>query len=277
MQEPTLQQRVGRIVREEMGNDRPACNWCWVCPDCHSALVEGIVQNGAARVGAGPAVTKLNGNLSRFIDHTLLKADATRNQIEKLCREAREFRFASVCVNTCWVPLCRDLLAGTDVLVCTVVGFPLGAMHAEAKAHEAAIAIREGAREIDMVINIGMLKSGEFDAVHDDIAGVVRAAQGAAVKVIIETCYLTDEEKIKACILSMQARAHFVKTSTGFGPGGATVGDVALMRRVVGPTMGVKASGGIRNPAAAREMIEAGASRLGASASVEIVRGTAGQ
>jgi deoxyribose-phosphate aldolase len=232
-----------------------------------------MVGYGANRIGAGPDVTKLNGDLGTYIDHTLLKADATRHQIEKLCREAREFNFASVCVNSCWVSLCANLLRDSKVLVCTVVGFPLGAMHAQAKASEAEVAFREGAREIDMVVNVGKLKSGDFDSVHDDIAGVVRAAKTAPVKIILETCYLTDDEKIKGCILAMQAGAQFVKTSTGFGTGGATVGDVALMRRVVGPTMGVKASGGIRSSEDAKVMIEAGATRLGASASVAIVRG----
>lgn len=272
----SLETRIDRIIKEEFGNGKPPCNWCWVCPDCHSAVVEGIVGHGATRVGTGPHVTKLNGNLGSFIDHTLLKADATRHQIEKICREAREFSFASVCVNSCWVSLCTELLQDTKVIVCTVVGFPLGAMHAQAKAAETEIAFRDGAREIDMVVNVGKLKSGEYDAVHDDIAGVVRAAKTAPVKVILETCYLTDDEKIKGCILAMEAGAHFVKTSTGFGTGGATVGDVALMRRIVGPTMGVKASGGIRSSDDAKGMIEAGASRLGASASVAIVRGKEG-
>lgn len=269
----SLDEKIDRIIAEELGRSHPACNWCWVCPECQSAVVEGIVGHGANRVGAGPDIKKLNGNLGAYIDHTLLKADATRHQIEKMCREAREYHFASVCVNSCWGSLCAELLRDAEVIVCTVVGFPLGAMHAQAKAAETEIACREGAREIDMVINVGKLKSGEYDAVRDDIAGVVTAAKSAPVKVILETCYLNDDEKIKGCILAMEAGAQFVKTSTGFGSGGATVGDVALMRRVVGPVMGVKASGGIRSSAIAREMIEAGASRLGASAGIEIVRG----
>lgn len=268
-----LNHRIKKIVEEELGREQPHCNWCWACPDCHSALVQGMVDQGAARIGAGPAVTRLNGNLAQYIDHTLLKPEATRRQIERLCEEAKTFRFASVCVNPTWVSFCADLLQGTGIPVCTVVGFPLGATTPETKAYETRQAVHQGAGEIDMVINIGRLKSGEYDTVRDDIAGVVQAAEGRVVKVIIETCYLTDEEKIKACILSMEARAHFVKTSTGFGPKGATPGDVALMRRVVGPVMGVKASGGIRGTQAAREMIEAGASRLGASASVAIVKG----
>ena len=269
----SLNEKIDRMIAEELGRNQPACNWCWVCPDCQSAVVEGMVGHGATRVGAGPDMKKLNGALGEYIDHTLLKADATRNQIEKICREALEYHFASVCVNSCWVPLCAELLGNTDVTVCTVVGFPLGAMHPHAKAAETEIAYGQGAREIDMVVNVGLLKSGDYDGVRDDIAGVVRAAKSASVKVILETCYLTDDEKIKGCILSMEADAHFVKTSTGFGTGGATVGDVALMRRVVGPTMGVKASGGIRSSEIAKEMIEAGATRLGASAGIEIVRG----
>lgn len=266
-------QKLDQIVREEAGGGTPSCNWCWVCPECHTKMVQHYVNNGADRVGAGPDVTQLRGDLARHIDHTLLKPTATRDQIEKLCAEARQYHFASVCVNPTWVSLCADLLQGSGVPVCTVVGFPLGATTPEAKAAETARAVHQGAREIDMVINIGRLKSREYDAVRDDIAAVVQAAEQAYVKVIIETCYLTDEEKIQACILSMEARAHFVKTSTGFGPKGATPGDVALMRRVVGPVMGVKAAGGIRGTEAARKMIEAGASRLGASASVAIVEG----
>ncbi len=272
-----LDDLIKKVAREELGQTQPACNWCWGCPECQSAMVQGMVDHGASRVGAGPDVTRLNGNLPRYIDHTLLKPDATRDKIEKLCREAREFHFASVCVNPTWVAYCAELLQGSDVAVCTVVGFPLGATTPEAKAFETRQAVHQGASEIDMVINIGRLKSGMYDAVRDDIAAVVEAAEGKIVKVIIETCYLTDEEKIKACILAMEARAHFVKTSTGFGPAGATVGDVALMRRVVGPVMGVKAAGGIREVSTAKEMIEAGASRLGASASVAIVKGKAGK
>ncbi|HHL72301.1 MAG TPA: deoxyribose-phosphate aldolase [Bacteroidetes bacterium] len=233
-----------------------------------------MVDQGAQRIGTGPEIARPSGSgLSHFIDHTLLKPDATRAQIVELCQEAREYNFASVCVNPTWVPEVVELLKGSEVLACTVIGFPLGASTTATKAAETREAVATGAQEIDMVINIGRLKSGEYDAVRDDIAAVVQAAAPARVKVIIETCYLSDEEKIKACILSMEARAHFVKTSTGFGSGGATPDDVALMRRVVGPTMGVKASGGIRGYDTARAMIEAGASRLGASASVAIVTG----
>lgn len=268
-----LDERLDRMIREEGGTGKPACNWCWVCPDCHTAVVEGLVAHGATRIGAGPELSAHTGHLHTYIDHTLLKADATRAQVEALCDEARQYHFASVCVNSTWVAECAARLRGSQVPVCTVVGFPLGAMSAAAKAYETEQALRDGAGEIDMVINLGRLKSGEYSRVHDDIAGVVAAAAGVRVKVIIETCYLTDEEKIKACILSMEARAHFVKTSTGFGTGGATPGDVALMRRVVGPTMGVKASGGIRSNEDAQLMIAAGATRLGASASIAIVQG----
>jgi deoxyribose-phosphate aldolase len=211
--------------------------------------------------------------IAHIIDHTLLKPDATRAQIEKLCAEADEIDFASVCVNPSWVSLCASLLAGSDVAVCTVVGFPLGATLSQVKAFEANEAIRLGASEIDMVINIGALKSGDHDLVRDDIRAVadVCHAGDALLKVIIETALLHDEEKISACQLAQQAGADFVKTSTGFGPGGATTADVSLMRRTVGPDMGVKAAGGIRTLADAERMIQAGATRIGASAGVQIV------
>lgn len=212
-------------------------------------------------------------SLAGMIDHTLLKADATRAQVERLCDEAVEHGFASVCVNTCWVPLCAERLAQSDVRVCCVVGFPLGAMAPESKAHEAARAVVDGADEVDMVINVGWLKDGELDAVREDIAGVVAAADGRCVKVIIETCLLTDEEKVRACELAVEAGAAFVKTSTGFSTGGATVADVALMRRTVGDRCKVKASGGIHTAEEARAMVDAGADRLGCSAGVAIVAG----
>ncbi|HIC89020.1 MAG TPA: deoxyribose-phosphate aldolase [Anaerolineae bacterium] len=213
-------------------------------------------------------------DLARLIDHTLLKPDATADQIRRLCAEAREFLFASVCVNPTWVSLCAQELAGTSVGVCTVVGFPLGATLTAVKAYETEQVIAAGASEVDMVINIGALKSGDGHAVEDDIAAVVNVAhtRSAIVKVIIETALLSDREKVKACSLAKAAGADFVKTSTGFGPGGATEADVALMRRVVGPEMGVKAAGGIRTAAQARAMIAAGATRIGASAGVKIVQ-----
>ena len=211
--------------------------------------------------------------LNRMIDHTLLKANATRAQIEKLCDEALEYNFASVCVNTCWVPLAHEKLAGSDVKTCCVVGFPLGAMLTEAKAAETRLAVEAGADEVDMVINIGWLLDGEYDAVRDDIAAVVKAADGKCVKVIIEACLLTDEQKAKACELSVEAGATFVKTSTGFSTGGATVADVALMRKTVGDRCLVKAAGGIHTADEARAMVEAGADRLGCSAGIQIMAG----
>lgn len=211
--------------------------------------------------------------LNRMIDHTLLKANATRAQIEKLCDEALEYNFASVCVNTCWVPLAHEKLAGSDVKTCCVVGFPLGAMLSEAKAAETRLAVEAGADEVDMVINIGWLLDGEYDAVRDDIAAVVKAADGKCVKVIIEACLLTDEQKVKACELSVDAGATFVKTSTGFSTGGATVADVALMRKTVGDRCLVKAAGGIHTTDEARAMVEAGADRLGCSAGIQIMAG----
>ena len=215
------------------------------------------------------------GDLARYIDHTLLKPDATEDQIRKLCAEALEHRFRSVCINPTWVPLAAELLRGSEVLTCTVVGFPLGATEPQIKAMEARRAIRNGAREIDMVINVGALKSGNDDAVLRDIRSVVEdCVDGNAVcKVIIETALLTDDEKRRACELAKQARAHFVKTSTGFSSGGATVADVALMAETVRAAgMEVKASGGISSYSDARAMIEAGATRLGASASIGIVQ-----
>lgn len=211
--------------------------------------------------------------LNRMIDHTLLKANATRTQIEKLCDEALEYNFASVCVNTCWVPLAHEKLAGSEVNTCCVVGFPLGAMLTEAKAAETRLAVEAGADEVDMVINVGWLLDGEYDAVHDDIAAVVKAADGKCVKVIIEACLLTDEQKVKACELSVEAGATFVKTSTGFSTGGATVADVALMRKTVGDRCLVKAAGGIHTADEARAMVEAGADRLGCSAGIQIMAG----
>ncbi len=272
-----LDQAVDRIIAEEtdrasaISGQAPRCNWCWVCPECRTQLVEHIVSNGAARVGAAAGVGPLEGGMAQYIDHTLLKPDGTRAQIEKLCAEAREYQFASVCVNPTWVETCSKLLRGSPVLVCTVVGFPLGATTTEAKVFETRQAVEQGACEIDMVINIGRLKSGDDDFVAHDIHHVVRAAGDGHVKVIIENCYLTDEEKIRACLLTREAGAQYVKTSTGFGSSGAKIEDVALMRRVVGAALGVKAAGGIRDTAAAEQMLEAGASRLGASASIAIV------
>ncbi|MEC5268223.1 deoxyribose-phosphate aldolase [Heyndrickxia coagulans] len=210
-------------------------------------------------------------NLAAYIDHTLLKPEATEKDILKLTAEAAQYHFASVCINPYWVKLAARELAGTGVKVCTVIGFPLGATTAETKAFETKKAIGDGADEIDMVINIGALKSGDIEAVEADIRAVVEAAQGKLVKVIIETCLLTNEEKELACRLAVKAGAHFVKTSTGFSTGGATIEDVKLMRQTVGDKAGVKASGGIHTKAEAEAMIEAGATRIGASSGVKIV------
>ena len=211
--------------------------------------------------------------LNKYIDHTLLKPDASQEQIETLIEEAKKYDFASVCVNPTWVSFAAQALKATDVKVCTVIGFPLGANTPELKAFETSNAIQNGANEIDMVINIGALKSRNFDLVERDIRAVVEAAKGTLVKVIIETCLLTDDEKVKACQIAQKAGADFVKTSTGFSTGGATVEDVALMRKTVGPDMGVKASGGARSYEDALAFIKAGATRIGASSGVAIMEG----
>jgi deoxyribose-phosphate aldolase len=217
---------------------------------------------------------KMEKNIAKMIDHTLLKADTTREQIVKLCEEAKQYGFASVCVNPTWVATAAELLKGTDVKVCTVIGFPLGANTPETKAFEAKNAIENGAAEVDTVINIGALKDGNDELVERDIRAVVDAAKGKAlVKVIIEACLLTEEEKVRACQLAVKAGADYVKTSTGFSTGGATVEDVALMRKTVGPNIGVKASGGVRDVQSANAMIQAGATRIGTSSGVAIVEG----
>ena len=207
---------------------------------------------------------------TKLFDHTILKADATRGMVERVCREAREHHFMSVCVNSYYTGFVADELQGSDVRVCTVVGFPLGQMSTKAKAAETRIAVEDGADEIDMVINVGALKGGDDAVVFEDIRAVRKACEGKVLKVIIETCLLNEEEKVRACRLAMEAKADFVKTSTGFSTGGATKEDVALMRKTVGDTMGVKASGGIRDKEKAVEMLEAGADRLGTSATIAI-------
>ncbi|MBK8945696.1 MAG: deoxyribose-phosphate aldolase [Ignavibacteriae bacterium] len=236
-----------------------------------------IVENGAERISAGKGIGSeiRDISLARMIDHTMLKPEATPQEITTLCEEARTYNFASVCVNPSYVPLCHQLLFGTQVKVCTVIGFPLGATTTATKRAEAEEALNNGAEEIDMVINIGKLKAGEYDYVFNDINQIALAAKSknAVLKVIIETALLSDEEKIKACILSKQAKADFVKTSTGFSKGGATASDIALMRYVVGSSVGVKASGGVRTFEDAELMIKSGADRIGASASVKIVSG----
>lgn len=239
--------------------------------------VKNIISNGADRIAAGPGIGNeiVDMNVARMIDHTLLKPEATPDEIKKLCEEAKTYNFVSVCINPCYVKLSYELLRGTPVKVCTVIGFPLGANTTEIKRAEAEQALENGAQEIDMVINIGMLKQKNYEYVFNDINQIVLAAKrhNAVCKVILETALLTDEEKIKACLLSKEAKADFVKTSTGFSKGGATAGDVALMRYVVGTAVGVKASGGIRTAEDAKLMIESGADRIGASASVKIVKG----
>lgn len=247
---------------------------------CHAVSIEccpdrlrGVVDAGATRVGVH-AVGGAPDGISQLIDHTLLKPDARRQDIEELCREAAQYKFATVCVNPCWVALCGQRLAQTGVAVCSVVGFPLGATTADVKAYETRRAIYDGAREIDTVINIGALKSGDLRAVERDIEAIVVPCRDCGVlsKVIIEAALLTDDEKVTACTLAKAAGADYVKTSTGFGPGGATVADVALMRRVVGDSMGVKAAGGVRDLESLKAMVAAGASRVGASAGVKIVQ-----
>jgi deoxyribose-phosphate aldolase len=240
--------------------------------------VKSYLDYGAERVGVveshQKAVCVPNFVFAKYIDHTLLKPEASREEIITLCNEAKAHGFASVCVNPHYVKLCATMLRNSDVKVCTVIGFPLGASTTRVKVYETQVACEEGAMEIDMVINIGELKSKNYDWVEADIASVVAAADSAnaIVKVILETCLLTDEEKVIASVLSKNAGAHFVKTSTGFSKGGATLEDVALMRKAVGDTVGVKASGGVRDYATAKKMIEYGATRIGASASVKIVK-----
>lgn len=233
-----------------------------------------VVSAGADRIASTLGIAPTDGRLGHMIDHTLLKPDASHDEIAQLCYEARKYKFASVCVNPTNVKLCAELLKDSGVPVCTVVGFPLGATPTDVKVFETQQAVREGAAEVDMVINIGGLKSRDYEGVERDIASVARAchAGDSILKVIIEAALLSDEEKVVACQLAKVAGADFVKTSTGFGPGGATAEDVALMRRVVGPSLGVKAAGGIRTYADAQKMIAAGASRIGASASVKIMQ-----
>jgi deoxyribose-phosphate aldolase len=276
-------QTILRLI-EQVLNETNAytCTKDGICTDNLCVIhnkdgVKNIVRSGADRISAGAGVGQdpFDPDLARMIDHTLLKPAATQKEIEKLCAEAKQYGFASVCINPSYVKLCAALLRDTDVKVCTVIGFPLGATSSAAKSFETDHAIKDGAREVDMVINVGMLKSGEYEYVEEDILSVVSVAHsfGVLAKVIIETGLLTDEEKVKACMLAKHAGADFVKTSTGFAKGGATVGDIALMRKVVGPELGVKASGGVRSQEDALALIASGADRIGASASVKIVTG----
>jgi deoxyribose-phosphate aldolase len=248
------------------------------CPQTCSANSRQIIAAGADRLSASERLTRIDPAIANVIDHTVLKPDATADDIRKICREARKYNFASVCVNPYWVPLVAAELNGSPVKVCTVVGFPLGANSTAIKVAEAESALRVGAQEIDMVLNVGELRGGNYDAVRNDIQAVVDVSHGggAIVKVILETALLDDNQKLMACSLAKSAGADFVKTSTGFGPGGATAHDVALMRMAVGPEMGVKASGGIRSLDDLRSMTAAGATRIGASASVKIIEATAG-
>lgn len=276
-------QRLIQIIVEEMAAAQraPAPTRC----SCHALLYEccpdrlrGVLEAGATRLGLH-ATGGDTGGVAAMIDHTLLKADASRHEIETLCREAAEYTFASVCVNPTWVAVCDRALRGSPVKVCTVVGFPLGATTADTKHYETRRVIFDGAREVDMVINVGALKSGDLRVVERDIEAVTAPCREAGVlsKVIIEAALLTDDEKVTACTLAKAAGADFVKTSTGFGPGGATVADVALMRRVVGEEMGVKAAGGVRDLDGLKAMVAAGATRVGASAGVRIVQQLRGQ
>src|SRR5208283_1388161 len=279
------QKEIDNIVRSVLQRTRneghTCCSADGTCSDGLCVIhnkegVKNIVHNGASRVTAGIGIDAAGGienELAGMIDHTLLKPEATKEDITKLCQEAKKFSFASVCINPSYVSLCAKLLRDTSVKVCTVIGFPLGATSTQSKAFEAEHALRDGAREVDMVINVGMLKSHEYEYVENDIFAVVTTARryGALTKVILETGLLTDEEKVKACLLAKHAGADFVKTSTGFSKGGATVGDIALMRKVVGSAMGVKASGGVRTREDALAMVASGADRIGASASVKIV------
>ena len=275
--------RLIRIIVEELSvaGVRPQAGPCAChalpfecCPD----RLRPVVEAGASRLGLHAPAGAGDG-IAGLIDHTLLKPDATRAEIASLCREAAEYGFASVCVNPTWVAFCASALRGSAVSVCSVVGFPLGAATADTKQYETRRAIFDGAREIDMVVNVGALKSGDLRVVEQDIEAVTRPCRDAGVlsKVIIEAAYLTDEEKVTACTLAKAAGADFVKTSTGFGPGGATAADVALMRRVVGEEMGVKAAGGVKDLPALKAMVAAGATRIGASAGVRIVQESRGQ
>jgi len=281
MAAPELERLIRIIVEEVAAAQTTAAP---VRCGCHAVLFEccpdrlrGVIEAGASRLGLH-ATGGEAGGVAAMIDHTLLKPDATRAEVEALCREAAEYRFASVCVNPTWVASCARLLQGSPAKVCSVVGFPLGATTPDVKHYETRRALFDGAREIDMVINVGALKSGDLRVVERDIEAVTGPCResGAVSKVIIEAALLTDEEKVTACTLAKAAAADYVKTSTGFGPGGATAADVALMRRVVGDEMGVKAAGGVKDLDALKAMVAAGATRIGASAGVRIVKESKG-
>jgi deoxyribose-phosphate aldolase len=275
-------QRLIELVVEEVSAaaavPRSRCSCHAVASDCCPDRLQGVLEAGATRVGVH-AAGGAPASVAALIDHTLLKPDATRQEIDELCREAAQFGFATVCVNPAWVAHAARRLQGASTGVCSVVGFPLGATTADVKGYETRRAIYVGAREIDMVINIGALKSGDLRTVERDIEAVTATCRecGVLSKVIIEAAFLSDDEKITACTLAKAAGADYVKTSTGFGPGGATAADVALMRRVVGEEMGVKAAGGVRDLDSLNAMVAAGATRVGASAGVKIVQQARGQ
>lgn len=284
-QDPDLARLIDEItdaVMQRIDRSDGAAAQCHVCQASCGHQCSGVMQQaisaGACRFGMNISLPPGAREIARYIDHTLLKPEATRQEIVKLCEEAGTFGFASVCLNPAWVREAAAQLAGCQTVVCTVVGFPLGATTTDTKVFETRRAIYDGALEIDMVINVGRLKSGDHDFVENDIRQVVMACHehSAICKVIIETALLTDEEKVTACLLAKSAGAEFVKTSTGFSKAGATVEDVALMRQVVGPTIGVKAAGGVRDYVAAQQMIQAGATRIGASVGVRIAKEAAG-
>jgi deoxyribose-phosphate aldolase len=293
MNEREIEQLIEAIAREIFCylGDRQLCELRGleideiVCPGCDHCCVEAcadkarrVMEAGAARLSAGPGVGPVPPDIAALIDHTLLKPEASRADVLKLCEEAVRFGFASVVINPYWVPVAAAAVRGSQVKVCTVVGFPLGATLPPVKIQETEEVVKLGAQEVDMVMNVGALKSGEDDRVEQDIRGVVGAARrgGAITKVILETALLTDEEVVRASCLAQCAGADFVKTSTGFGPGGATARHVQLMRMAVGPEMGVKAAGGIRSYEDLKKMVTAGATRIGASASVKILEEAAG-
>jgi deoxyribose-phosphate aldolase len=276
-----LVSQITDVILSRLGATAPSTechlnhDQCFVkCPD----RMRSLIGDGGVRFGLTGAESEAAREVARYIDHTLLKPDASRDEILKICEEGVRYGFASVCINPTWVREATCALRGSGVKVCTVIGFPLGANAPDIKAYEARRAIFDGASELDMVINIGALKSGDHDLVSIDIRGVVDVAHevGYICKVIIETALLTDDEKVSACLIAKEAGADFVKTSTGFSKGGATAADVALMRRVVGGEMGVKASGGVRDLKQAQEMIQAGATRIGASVGVKIIQEVVG-
>jgi deoxyribose-phosphate aldolase len=287
MDTTALIERVTREVMASLSSDSTAaavtsdcsvesgadCLECGQCVTKRPDFIESLVSNGVCRISTQLGIGEVEAKIGHMIDHTLLKPEATEDQVRQLCQEAASYCFASVCINPVWIELCAKLLRRSGVKVCTVIGFPLGADTSETKAYETRDAIGKGANEVDMVVNVGLIKSREYKRVKDDIRAVVRATRpNILVKVILETCLLTDEEKVKACELAVEAGADFVKTSTGFSTGGATVEDIALMRKVVGPEIGVKASGGVRSFEDAEAMVKAGATRLGASAGLKIVK-----